>query len=293
MTLFSGGEGAGIGAINAGFELIAGLEYDKQIADTANHNLGNHVRIGNILDQSPFDFPKPDLLHASPPCPNFSRANSGAKETSNDTDMGKKVAEFIHVLQPNFFTLENVSAYKNSVAFNYISDELYASGYEWDTKTYNAFEYSVPQSRRRFIVRATKIEYLKPVIKEQSLGWYHSIKDIVDKLPERDFATWQMYRLPEFDYTFLSDSLNMSSKNPNRFENDPAFTVIIHSPKHPAPIFWDCTRTKSFYCDVPALARFQTFPDWYEFPNKEVAFKIIGNALPCNLYQKIAEAFIQ
>lgn len=40
-----------------------------------------------------------------------------------------------------------------------------------------------------------------------------------------------------------------------------------------------------------ALARFQTFPDWYELPAKKtLAVTIIGNAVPCLLAQRIVES---
>jgi DNA (cytosine-5)-methyltransferase 1 len=39
------------------------------------------------------------------------------------------------------------------------------------------------------------------------------------------------------------------------------------------------------------LARFQSVPDWYILPKPDtLAAKIIGNGVPCLLYQRIAES---
>ena len=39
-----------------------------------------------------------------------------------------------------------------------------------------------------------------------------------------------------------------------------------------------------------ALARFQSFPDWYELPaNRALACRVIGNAVPPLLYQRVIE----
>jgi len=42
-----------------------------------------------------------------------------------------------------------------------------------------------------------------------------------------------------------------------------------------------------------ALARFQTIPDWYELPEKNVlACKVIGNGVPCKLAQVVIESLL-
>jgi len=42
------------------------------------------------------------------------------------------------------------------------------------------------------------------------------------------------------------------------------------------------------------LARFQSFPDWYELPTKRsLAAYGIGNAVPPLLYQRIIEGLVQ
>ncbi len=128
-SLFSGGGGADIGAKAAGLELAWGVEYVPEIAEVANANLGQHIKVANILDCSPFNFDRVDVLHASPPCPSFSVAKAGGTETDLDIALARKVAEFATVLQPDVFTLENVQAYQKSKSWRIIEQALWGAGY--------------------------------------------------------------------------------------------------------------------------------------------------------------------
>src|SRR5258706_5717006 len=93
ISLFSGGGLADVGARMAGFELVAANEIDKRIADVYRLNHGDHIRVGDILEQSPNDYPDCDLLHASPVCTNASIANANGEESSLDIATAEKTAE--------------------------------------------------------------------------------------------------------------------------------------------------------------------------------------------------------
>lgn len=89
---------------------------------------------------------------------------------------------------------------------------------------------------------------------------------------------------------FISDSLNYSSTNPNRFD-DPAQTVIVHSAKHPPPRA--AVNGRVVKMTPRALARFQSFPDAYNLPeSNSLACRIIGNAVPPLFAQRLVEWLI-
>lgn len=241
MTMFTGGGGADVGLIAAGWQVVAGLEYDPDIAAVANANLGGHVRVGDVLDANPDDFPDCDLLHASPPCPSFSVAKADGKETDHDIAMARKVAEFVTVKRPRLFTLENVRGYKDSQSFTIICEALRAAGYKWRVVVLNSADFGVPQTRMRLFILAGR-DHLPPeprpthqkgaegqptlfeVRLPKWIGWYEAIGDLVEGLPESKFAEWQLKRLPDELRTMLLSSAFPESNGKKHFEADePAY----------------------------------------------------------------------
>lgn len=197
-SLFSGFGGADIGAMQAGLTPLWGVEYIPEIAAVANANLGNHIMVADILDLDPATFATVDVLHASPPCPNFSVAKAGAVETPHDLAMAQKVAAFVTTLRPRVFTLENVWGYRNSQSWAVIRDALYEAGYWLNVEHVNAADFGVPQTRKRMIVRAILggwVPYLPAPV--SWVGWYAAIEDLLPTLPESKLAPWQLARLPD------------------------------------------------------------------------------------------------
>ena len=111
---FTGFGGMTLGAIDARLTVVFGAEYDPKIAEVYRLNIGDHIRVCNLLEVDVSEFPRVDVFHASPPCPNFSNAKTNGKETENDIALSAKVAEYIAYHLPDVFTLENVYKYRQS-----------------------------------------------------------------------------------------------------------------------------------------------------------------------------------
>lgn len=235
--LFTGFGGASLGAIQAGLTPLWGIEYDAKIAAVANDNLGGHVITANILDVDVHTLPSVDVLHASPPCPNFSVAKTGGGETQADIDLARKVIQFVDLIRPQVFTLENVYGYRHSQSWHMIQDALFNAGYWVSMDHVNAADLGVPQTRQRMIVRAVRggwVPYLPTA--GRWVGWYEAIIDLIPTLPESRFAPWQLKRLPAgLDTTFIVEQQNGSRDSTVRFADEPVFTQTIYSTKHPAP----------------------------------------------------------
>lgn len=319
-TLFSGFEGAGVGMRAAGFGHAWGIEYDDTIATVARMNGFNTLTL-NILEADPDLFEKVDLLHASPPCPNFSVAKANGAETELDIALARKTADFIEVLRPKYFTLENVYQYRNSQSWAIISNRLYTCGYWLDFEHVNFADLGVPQTRQRMIVRAVHngfVPYMPK--KERWVGWYQVIEDLIPGLPLSKFPPWQLDILhnhklatqvfgnqrSEDKRDYISYSLKddpimtlttqcykwtafiMSGDNATNFnsgdgtireENEPMFTVRATAHKGLPRAWFDGGKVVKM--TPRALARFQSFPDWYQLPEKNaLACKGIGNACP-------------
>lgn len=195
--MFTGGGLFDVGALAAGYEPIWGIEKDDKIAAVARLN-GFPVTTADVTHILDFTkFPRPDHLHASPPCPQFSNANQNKGETQLDIDMARKVCAALIQLKPDTFTLENVVGYRGSISFGEITKCLSDLGYWWDATNLNAADFGVPQTRNRLWMRASRgllMPYSPP---RKWVGWYAAIEDILHELPDSQFAPWQLARLPE------------------------------------------------------------------------------------------------
>ena len=235
-TLFSGGEGVGVGARAAGLEHIWGIEYDDGIAQVAREN-GFDVWTADVRDVDPDSLQSPDVLHASPPCPNFSSARVGAMEDESDVVLARRVAAFIEVLRPAVFTLENVYFYRKSESWGIIREALSECGYWMDLAYVNAADFGVAQTRKRMVVRAMRGQMVPYLPQPRPwLGWYDAIEDLIPGLPESNFAQWQMERLPEAltQTVLLSQGISRDHKGQEygitvRQADEPSFTVTANS----------------------------------------------------------------
>lgn len=199
-SLFTGFGLADVGAGMAGCELAWGVEIDPLIGAVTEANLGHRDKIHfrSVTDMNWAKLERPDILWASPPCPNFSVAKAGAKETAQDKALAQAIVEAIKVLQPHVLILENVEGYKRSKSLEFIEGALFALGYWCDRQIINAADFGVPQTRKRLILRAVKggfVPSLPPAL--PWVGWYEAIEDLIPDLPETKLANWQLERMPK------------------------------------------------------------------------------------------------
>jgi len=328
-TLFSGGELYGVGARNAGLTHLWGIEYKDDIAAVARLN-GFNVLTSDVMTIDPTTLESPDLLHASPVCKRASVVNQsgelneyGTKETLDDIDAGLKVAQFIDVLKPKFVTIENVYAYRKFRAFKIICAALDRGGYWWDYDNLNAADFGVPQSRRRLILRASRVGLLPNLPAPlRWVGWYEAIEDLIPTLPESQFAPWQLARLPEEIKGVIATNTVMLNRNQSEREDylrlsyEPAYTVcaegsngrtrafIVDGQNAGRPLVVDkdepvftvtnpykgvskawLSQGRVVKMNLHALSRFQSLPDSYI----GATGVIIGNGVPCKLAEIITK----
>lgn len=224
-TLFVGGGLFDIGAGDAGYETIWGIEKDDRIASVARLN-NLPVMTADVCDVDFSSLTRPNHIHASPPCPNFSIAKRGAAETEFDISMAKSICRALTTFVPDTFTLENVLGYKVSRSFEIIMNTLDDLGYFYDIEHLNAADFGVPQTRVRLFVRASKMllrPYPQPV---KWRGWFQAVEDLINQLPNAEFAPWQIARLPKVYKDFMIGQGTYSS--PVYFE-EPAHTITANS----------------------------------------------------------------
>jgi DNA (cytosine-5)-methyltransferase 1 len=290
-SLFSGGGGADIGAIAAGFAPLWAVEYDAAIAGVYRANLGDHIIVDDVCNVDYATLPRVDWLHASPVCTRYSVANSQRGESDLDIVTAQATARAIESAQPRYVTIENVQQYAGSDALRLITATLDRLGYWWHAEVMNSADYGVPQTRRRLIVRAS-LDMLRPMPQAQRwIGWYEAIEDLIPTLPPSKFTPWQTARLPKKinKTTLFSNHCGTDGYTTlNRVESkDPSFSVAAHIRSVNAYRAWLSTG-RVIQMSPRALARFQSFPDAYALPDKAaLACRVIGNAVPPLLMQTI------
>jgi DNA (cytosine-5)-methyltransferase 1 len=203
--------------------------------------------------------------------------------------------------------IENVPQYVSSKPFKKIVNKLYELGYWVDFQILNAADWGIPQTRRRLIMRAVKDGFLPTLPPVQKwCGWYEALADLIPTLPESQFASWQLERMPALAQTSLVESRNTIRKSTVRSFDKPApcvTTTWLHRP---------CVIPRAFIVDhtgashrkyseglvhgcvvamTPrAIARLQSLSDSYQLPeSRTLASRVIGNAVPPLLVQRLCQ----
>ena len=294
-SLFTGGGLADIGAMQAGYELLWGVELDSDIAAVANANLPHRDRVhaASVIGFDWASVEAPDHLHMSPPCQDFSVAKTSGKTGNPNEDIADACIEAIRTLQPASVTLENVEGYRKAPCFQRIVDALWGQGYWVNVDVLNSADFGVPQTRRRLILRAVRGGFPAPLPPKQPWkGWYQAIEDLIPELPEAEFAEWQQQRFHKYDLTggwFLVDDQNNGDPDEDglrgltiRRQYEPSFTISATQNKR-AIRASDGIQTISL--DENAFGRLQTLPDWYQGATS----RIIGNGVPCEMMRQLLE----
>ena len=162
--LFAGAGGSTQGLRQAGYDVLAAVEFDASCAKTyrANHS-GSRLFEEDIANLAPRRLRRElglkkgelGLLNACPPCQGFSTLGTGG-EGDERNDLVTTVLAFIEELQPRAFILENVPGLARDRRLKDLIDAARRLGYGVKTYRVNATEFGVAQNRRRLIAVGVK-----------------------------------------------------------------------------------------------------------------------------------------
>lgn len=243
-TLFTGGDGAGIGLGMVGFKSLWGIERDEKIASVAQLNLPESKIINSCVSEVDPRLLEPvDLLWMSPPCQQYSQARRGDLEDHRDKDAGLLCIPFIEVLKPKWIVLENVPGYAKSSSFEEILNCLRQLNYFHHWKVINAADHGVPQNRNRLILWAVREGLKLPFfpVPQRRIGWYEAISYNLTALPDSKLADWQIKRLEQVKDKLTGISLVDVGKNCTRPatvkpKDEPGFTITTDHVNSHAPL---------------------------------------------------------
>lgn len=161
VDLFSGAGGLSRGFMDAGFNVVLGIDADEAALKTfkANHgsaetmkiDLFNHdnlTRITEYLDSRNIMI---DVLVGGPPCQGYSLAGPRNEHDERNT-LYEAMVKFAKMTKPKVIVLENVPGLLklfNGKGAQRIMDDFSALGYQMKNKILYAPEYGVPQIRKR------------------------------------------------------------------------------------------------------------------------------------------------
>lgn len=318
LDLFCGGGGLSEGFLQAGYDVVAGVDANELFLKTfeANHedSLAIQADLANIdppgfFDEHPIDPDDIDVIIGGPPCKGFSIAGHRDPDDERNYLVGSFI-DFVEFVQPDAFVMENVTGIKSMEGgdtLRSIIEGFRRAGYEGTRhETLNAADYGVPQERRRVIFvglrddrNPTFPDRTHGPSKQQTLGGdelkpYVTVEDAIlnrdlEELPNHKKTNHSDDMVERISEVEEGDSLYESFGDSwRRLERDkPAITI---KENHNAPfIHPDENRVGT----VRECAILQSFPDDYVFKGpKSQQLKVVGNAVPPLLARAIAEALV-
>ena len=266
LDLFSGAGGLSRGFMDAGYNVVLGVDFDDAALKTfkANHGKseamkldlfdhGNITKITDYLDSNGFEI---DVLVGGPPCQGCSVAgprNMNDKRNSLYLAMVK----LAKILKPQAVVLENVPGMiqiNDGIGAKRIIEDFAEIGYKMVPKLLFAPDYGVPQIRKRVFfvgLRETNVEFSFPeafVGREQ----YITCEDAIGDLPSLQTDTGEIiYGEVEQDYSteaFSEYQIEMRKRS-----------TKIHNHVGSIPI----EKTKAMISMVPEGKNYKSLPEEY------------------------------
>lgn len=310
FSCFHCGGGSTMGYKLAGYEVLGGVEIDKQMMAIyrANHNPRHSFLMGveefNKLpdDSLPAELFGVDILDGSPPCSSFSMAGSREKKWGDAHQFregqAKQVLDdlFFHFiataakLKPKVVIAENVKGLILGNARGYVKEifaQFRAAGYEPQLFLLNAAAMGVPQRRERtFFVAHRQLGLPKLELKfdEKSIGTriaFNGLPMQSGKATPDQLHWWKL--------TKAGDSFSKAHPKGSWFNS-----IKIH-PEQPANTLAASGGAGGLYhysdprkiSDMECI-RIQTFPDDYNLIDIDGQY-ICGMSVPPFMMQRVAD----
>jgi DNA (cytosine-5)-methyltransferase 1 len=195
IDLFAGCGGLSKGFMDAGFNILVGVDNDRAALNTFEKNHNGAVALqADLSKQETFDEIKKiagnreiDVIVAGPPCQGFSL--TGPRNFDDERNkLYLAVIEMVKQYKPKGFIIENVPGM--ATLYNgQIKDEILKRfkkmGYNIECKILCAADYGVPQARRRLIFMGVRKDIGYPVFPEPlfSEDSYRTCRDAISDLP--------------------------------------------------------------------------------------------------------------
>jgi DNA (cytosine-5)-methyltransferase 1 len=321
-SLFSGCGGLDLGFRKAGFELAYANDLFMEAAWSYAENIGP-IDARSIYDVPTKSVRNIDVLLAGFPCQPFSNAGSRRGVSDPRGTLFWETLRFVEHLKPKVLLFENVKGILSmhnpdgERLIDAISRELQNRGYLVSYTLLNASEFGVPQNRQRVVVvavrrgRGVQLFDFSSIKRAQGKTIGEVIGDIPKHLTNNSHwplspqsksllryipegGSWKSVPYSKLPLRLQKIRDNMERyHSPNfyrRFSRDEIMGTVTAAatPENSGIIH----PTESRRYTVREIARFQTFPDTFEFHGRGIAshYRQIGNAVPPELARRIGIA---
>ena len=338
VDLFCGAGGLTYGLRQAGIQVEAGIDIDEQAryAYEAN-NPGSQFHNWDLTSKHYSDVKRlfaPNqykLLAGCAPCQPFSKLTSKEKNSHNNWGLLKHFSHFINKILPEFVTMENVPELvsRGKDMFNQFIVTLRDNEYSIDWKIVNCCDYGVPQSRKRLVLLASRLNEISipDGIYQRSDQW-KTVRATIERLPPLkagdEDPSDRMHSAPKLSALNLK-RLRVTKHDGGTRHDWPSDLVLDCHKKisgqsygcNYGRMWWDkpaptmtthCTGIGNGRFGHPNQDRtitpreamlFQSFPKSYEFwpvkekPNRIAIQRMIGNAVPPKLAKALGKAIVK
>lgn len=197
IDFFCGAGGLTRGLLNAGINVIAGIDVDRRCKETYERNNRPAVFYDADISQLKYSFiekliegtAKKDLLFAGcAPCQSFSQQRKSSTRR-RDATLLIAFGRLVNKFQPGQVLIENVPGLikvKGFSAYRRFLKILKINRYESDDGIINAKHYGVPQTRRRYVLFAMKGK--KPTLPKRLCGSnlkpYETVRSAIYSYPK-------------------------------------------------------------------------------------------------------------
>lgn len=335
IDFFCGAGGLTRGLLDSGIKVLAGVDVDKRLKETYENNnkpskfypVGiEKVDIFNIREELGITEQDKVLYAACTPCQPFSALNR-QKDKDKKRELLLSFGEIVKACPPDFILIENVPGLKNAYGkeiYQQFLETIESVGFKSEadyrySEFLNANDFDVPQTRKRFILIASKHGELKLPQKSDEKP---TVRSVLKKYPairnggkSESFPNHTAKKLP-LNHIRIIEAVGKDGGNRADIE-DQSILLSCHRNKPKtykdvfSRMFWDKpSPTMTARCTEVANGRFahptqnraisyreaaalQSFGDDYVFygSNFHIAQQI-GNAVPPKFAQKLGEAIV-
>jgi len=329
ISLYCGAGGLDLGFKRAKVDIRWAIDADRDAVASYNANIGDHAVCGDVLENDPPDGLRPDLVIGGPPCQGFSVIGRMNPDDPRSRHV-QHFLDIVEDLEPRAFVMENVKALATSPRWRGTLDALLMRsrelGYTAEPFVLNAADYGVPQTRERVFLIGL-IDGVPSRPKTTTEGNPPTVREALSRLPRAGdpgndgtcSARVVPARKPVMRPTAHKGSLLFNGSGRPLDLDGQAKTIPASMGGNATPIIdqeelddnklpWVVEYHARLLSGKPPLKRaprrmrrittqeaaaLQTFPPEFVFHGAQVSrYRQIGNAVPPNLAQAVAESVV-